>query len=367
MRVVVLAGPSGSGKSRLAARVGLPRVALDDFYRGADDPGLPRRSLGAGVEIVDWDDPRSWDGAAAVDALVRLCRDREADLPVYDIAASRRTGWRRLDLRDSPVEIVVAEGIFAAEVVRPLREAGVLAEALCLAPPRWVVFARRLARDLAERRKPPGVLVRRGLALTRTDPDVVARAVAVGCLPVTADGAERRLARLAGRRTAWAQPDAYSCGAAVLVRHRMLTDPGFARRIDADPVPRFVAEVELARRRLSGAHGPGGWRVPWPALLGTSPWALAAETGRSVRVVRHEVGTTSALLRAALAHGPTPVYVGNRRLPRHVVLALPATDTGLRFYDPADGREHIRAAADLDEGRADLAGWHTPWLLLPPR
>ena len=67
-RVVLLSGPSGSGKSSLAARVGLPTVCLDDFYRDGDDAGpAGRRPLG----IVDWDDPASWDADRAVAALVR--------------------------------------------------------------------------------------------------------------------------------------------------------------------------------------------------------------------------------------------------------------------------------------------------------
>ncbi|MHA7126763.1 AAA family ATPase [Janibacter indicus] len=44
-RVVVLAGPSGSGKSRLAARLhrahGWPVVRLDDFYKDLDAPTCP--------------------------------------------------------------------------------------------------------------------------------------------------------------------------------------------------------------------------------------------------------------------------------------------------------------------------------------
>ena len=84
-QVVLLSGPSGAGKSRLArrlhARHGWPVVPLDDFYREADDPGLPMSPLG----LADWDDVRSWDKAAAVEALERLCRDGSAEVPLYDI------------------------------------------------------------------------------------------------------------------------------------------------------------------------------------------------------------------------------------------------------------------------------------------
>jgi uridine kinase len=87
----------------------------------------------------------------------------------------------------------VAEGIFAAEVVPRLRDAGVLAEALCLTHRPAVTFVRRLARDLRESRKPPLTLVRRGWALLRAEPQVVARQVALGAEPCSPHEAERRI------------------------------------------------------------------------------------------------------------------------------------------------------------------------------
>ena len=202
-RVVVLAGPSGAGKSRLAARLnaayGWPVVRLDDFYRDGDDPALPTVSLG-GTRIVDWDDPRSWDADAAVDALRGLVATGRTEVPTYDLARSAPIGSSVVEAK--PGSLVLAEGIFAAEVVGRLRDVGVLHSAWCVHHTRWVTFGRRLARDLAERRKPPAVLLRRGLALCRDEPAVVARMERLGARPATPAEVERALlpaARPGGR------------------------------------------------------------------------------------------------------------------------------------------------------------------------
>jgi uridine kinase len=202
--VIVLAGPSGAGKSRLAERLtdrfGWPTLRLDDFYRDGDEPDLPRNADGAhpsrrlvprllrtSAGLVDWDDPATWHREDAVAALLELCRAGAADVPVYSISESRRTGAQRLDLGGA--EVFCAEGIFAPEVVRACREAGVLEAAYCITQHRAVTFWRRLTRDLREHRKPPLVLVRRGLALARAQREVVCRAVEVGCRVATGDRA----------------------------------------------------------------------------------------------------------------------------------------------------------------------------------
>ncbi len=196
-RVVLLAGASGSGKTSLTRRVGLPVLALDDFYRDADDvrtdPPLPRR-----FGIVDWDDPDSWDARAAAATVEQLCREGVADVPVYDIPTSRRTGTHRLDLAGAP--LFVAEGIFAAELVAPLRALRdgdqLLADALCLTLHPAVTFGRRLLRDLAEMRKPPLTLVRRGVALARSERGLVERWTHLGCRPSSVPDAEATLRSL---------------------------------------------------------------------------------------------------------------------------------------------------------------------------
>lgn len=190
-RVIVLAGPSGAGKSHLAARLGLPIVRLDDFYREGDDPALPTIELSGGEPIIDWDDPRSWDGSAAVAAIEELCRTGRTSVPSYDIATSRRTGLHEVVLGDA--SLVVAEGIFAQEIVTGCANRGVLAAAFCVNQPPLLTFVRRLTRDLAEHRKPPAVLVRRGLHLMRRHRAIVAAAERAGCTVVAPHEAERRI------------------------------------------------------------------------------------------------------------------------------------------------------------------------------
>jgi uridine kinase len=193
--VVLLAGPSGAGKSRLAEQVGLPVVRLDDFYRDGDDDAMPRSPLG----IVDWDDPRSWDGDRAVAALEQLCTTGSAELPIYDIAADGTVGHRPVTTGDSP--LIVAEGIFADRIAGALRERGLLAIAICVRHHRLVTFVRRFQRDLREHRKPPFTLLRRGLLLLRDDPQVVRRCVEAGCEPMVPKVARRRIETLLTRST----------------------------------------------------------------------------------------------------------------------------------------------------------------------
>ncbi|MFH8348017.1 uridine kinase [Streptomyces sp. NPDC018045] len=196
-RVVLLTGPSGSGKSSLAARSGLPVLNLDDFYKEGTDPTLPALADGGGP---DWDSPLSWDADAAVAAIGELCRTGRTAVPVYDIAASARVGETILERGGSP--LFVAEGIFAADLVEPCRTAGLLADALCLRGRPTTTFRRRLARDLREARKPVGYLLRRGLRLLRAERAIVARHAALGAHPCAKPEA---LARIAAARDAGAE------------------------------------------------------------------------------------------------------------------------------------------------------------------
>lgn len=174
-----MAGPSGSGKSHLAQRLGWPVLRLDDFYRDHDAADMPRSP---GLGIVDWDDARSWDAVGAVDTIAQLCASGRAEVPVYDIATSTRTGTQTLLV---PHGRFIAEGLFAPVIVDACRQAGLLDRAICLRRHRALTFALRLARDLREGRKPPWVLLRRGWRLMADEPRIVAEAVAHGCEPMT--------------------------------------------------------------------------------------------------------------------------------------------------------------------------------------
>ncbi|MFD7919210.1 ATP-binding protein [Streptomyces sp. NPDC059740] len=189
----MLTGPSGVGKSSLALGSGLPVVALDDFYKEGRDPTLPQLPNGGGP---DWDSPLSWDAGAALAALDALCRTGRTAVPVYDFARNARTGTATIDRAGAPA--VVAEGIFAADLLAACRAQGLLADALCLCGSPLTTFRRRLVRDLREGRKPPLYLVRRGLRLLRGERAVVARQTALGALACSGQEVVSRLAAAAG-------------------------------------------------------------------------------------------------------------------------------------------------------------------------
>lgn len=191
-QVVLLTGPSGSGKTSLVRRLGIPTINLDDFYFDHDHPGLPTR-----FGIPDWDDSATWNRDAAIEALLRVCREGETAVPIYDIPTSTRTGTRTFVADGSPV--VVAEGIFAAEIVEDLKREQVLADAIVITQPRVTNFWFRLLRDLGEARKPPMTLFRRGWALMRAEPEKIKKWQAQGCRKLSPYKAEGRIRALISR------------------------------------------------------------------------------------------------------------------------------------------------------------------------
>ncbi len=186
-RVVLLAGPSGSGKSTLAAHLGWPVLNLDDFYREGDDPLLPRDEAGR----PDWDAEESWNTADALRAVVELARTGRVEAPIYAIGEDRRVGCRVVEASGP----FIAEGLFADRLLAGCREAGVLLDAIVLSPNAYTTFARRLARDVTEARKPLPLLIRRGLRLLREHPALVRRCLAAGMRPLSPHQARTELAQ----------------------------------------------------------------------------------------------------------------------------------------------------------------------------
>jgi len=194
-RLVLIAGPSGSGKSRLAHLAGCPALRLDDFYFDADHPDMPRSPIG----IIDWDDPRSWNAEAAVAALAELVASGRVEVPAYSISESRRVGSHLLSLDGATC--LTAEGIFAIDFLAVCRTAGLATEAIYIDRPGAVVFWLRLRRDLSKKRKPPLILLRRGLALWRAQPALRRKAMAAGFTPMSMRAAVAHLQPSAATRT----------------------------------------------------------------------------------------------------------------------------------------------------------------------
>ncbi|WP_372736749.1 hypothetical protein [Nocardioides sp.] len=165
------------------------------------------------------------------------------------------------------------------------------------------------------------------------------------------------------------QPDQRSCGPSSLVAARMLIDPAYAP-------DSFDTEVLALHRQVTAAASFGRAQLPWPRALGTPPWALARAmtsfSGLPYRTRLARWGDRNpefeAVHAAVTAGHPCPLYVGDRWLPRHVVLAAAPLETGVRVYDPARGaltdlnREVFESGALTTFGR-----WARPWFVVAPR
>jgi hypothetical protein len=168
------------------------------------------------------------------------------------------------------------------------------------------------------------------------------------------------------------QPDQRSCGPSCLVVARMRLESAYA----AEALPRFGAEVLDTHRRVVGFRpAMGALQLPWPRALGTPPWAVAHEMSRitgtkySWRLARW--GRKRAhrrILDGLHAELPVPVFVGNGRLPRHVVLATDEEEDGaVVFYNPANGRLTTVSREAITSGPLELGSWDVPWFVVTPR
>ena len=194
-----------------------------------------------------------------------------------------------------------------------------------------------------------------------------------------------------GVRAGLVQPDQRTCGAASLVVARMLDDADYAGWIETgevagrpsdtrDRTRRFADEVLATHVRTNRWYGASGaLQVAWPRALGTAPWALAHELtdtgGTAGPGTSHRVQAVSPRRRgkayddvvSAVDRGhAVPLYVGNRLLPRHVVLVVGGDDATLTAYDPASGGSVTMTRDAFERGRLRVAGWSEPWFAILP-
>lgn len=167
------------------------------------------------------------------------------------------------------------------------------------------------------------------------------------------------------------QPDRRSCGAASLVMARRLVHPRYAGLVGDQAT--FAHEVATLHQRLTSlADTSGGCQVPWLRAIGTPPWAAARElrllTGvpYAVHVVRAGHRTWPHLGGVA-PQRPAAVFVGDRFLPRHVVLVTGVEGGHAATYEPASGRTLAVSRERWEQGPLELAGWDRPWLVVSPR
>jgi len=159
-----------------------------------------------------------------------------------------------------------------------------------------------------------------------------------------------------------------------------------AERLDglaqAEPERRFAALQRAVKHRTNTGAALG---LGWPAGLGTPPWGAAREARfPGVRYVgrvlddtdRTDLAAVLDVVRAALRRGvPVPLYAGGdtargwaTALPRHVVLAVATTATGLRVWEPSAGRLTALDTTAASRGTSSpaLGGWnHLAWAVLP--
>ena len=169
-----------------------------------------------------------------------------------------------------------------------------------------------------------------------------------------------------------AQPDRRTCGPSVLVSLLMLESEGYRERVlrggPETARARFAAEVWAAHRSTNRTvDWRGRLQLPWARALGTAPWALARRVGGRARYVLLSRRRAAAydLLVASLRTGPTPVYVGNRWTPRHVVLAVAVHDGVVACYEPATGRRTRFTREEWLGARLEgCCGWRVPWAVV---
>lgn len=146
--IVILLGPSGCGKSYLSTAIGASvRVSVDDFYRGAEDPEVPRWFFGQRA----WADPRSIHLDSLLACVNELLIERSTSIPIYSMLSDTRLGERRVEVEgEGPV---VVEGYHALQLVTSVSSLRSGSTVVLVTTPRWTSLLRRLRRDIGGRKQ----------------------------------------------------------------------------------------------------------------------------------------------------------------------------------------------------------------------
>jgi len=194
------------------------------------------------------------------------------------------------------------------------------------------------------------------------------------------------------------QPDGTTCGSSVLVMSRMLNDPAYAMSVltgydprtgraypggASTPQDRFRDESRRMHEQTAGLRNHDGHlQIPWPRALGTSPSSVANQMGggdgrsglpgsayAGELVDPDDAGRTFTHIVTATRAGETvPLFIGDSRIPRHVVLVTASADDTLTVYDPSSGATTTAVSrGDFENGRLAVAGWHQAWVAVTPR
>ena len=146
--IIGIAGPSSSGKTELSRQLverlpGTSIVSLDSYYRDLTDMPVEERRK------INFDHPDSLDWELLHEHLQAMVAGRAFNEPIYSFEQDNRTS---LTKRIEPSDFVIVEGLFVLywPELRALLDTKVFVQT-----DPDVCFARRLARDIAERGRTP--------------------------------------------------------------------------------------------------------------------------------------------------------------------------------------------------------------------
>ncbi|NRQ50116.1 WXG100 family type VII secretion target [Aeromicrobium stalagmiti] len=190
----------------------------------------------------------------------------------------------------------------------------------------------------------------------------------------------------------YTQPDQTTCGSSTLVMSKMLNDPAYAMYIatghhpvtgetsDLSPSELFDQESLDMHEQTNGlTDHDDDLQVPWPGPFGTSPSGvihqMGGDGGSGIPGSTYDTDLTDPSspaadydsIVAATQDGETvPLYVGDEKIPRHVVLVTSSSDDSLTIYEPSAGETITVSRDDFENGTVDVAGWTKPWLAVTP-